>query len=58
MLVVTHEMHFAEEIADRVVFMDHGAILVDAQFKTFFHGPQRKRPAQYLTRVIGRRAAE
>jgi len=51
-------MHFAEEIADRVVSMDHGAILVDAQFKTFFHGPQRKRPAQYLTRVIGRRAAE
>jgi polar amino acid transport system ATP-binding protein len=56
MLVVTHEMGFAAEIADRVVFMDHGVILEQASPKAFFQQPTNERAAQFLMRVIGRRA--
>jgi polar amino acid transport system ATP-binding protein len=55
MLVVTHEMGFAAEIADRVIFMDHGVILEQASPKVFFQKPLNERAAQFLVRVIGRR---
>jgi ABC-type polar amino acid transport system ATPase subunit len=55
MLVVTHEMGFAAEIADRVIFMDHGVILEQASPKVFFQKPSNERAAQFLVRVIGRR---
>src|SRR5579863_4824757 len=56
MLVVTHEMGFAAHVADRVVFMDHGAILEQAAPRTFFKQPANERAAQFLTSVVGRRA--
>jgi ABC-type polar amino acid transport system ATPase subunit len=56
MLVVTHEMGFAAEVADRVVFMDHGAILEQASPRAFFQQPANERAAQFLTSVFGRRA--
>jgi ABC-type polar amino acid transport system ATPase subunit len=56
MLVVTHEMGFAAEIADRVVFMDQGAILEEAPPERFFKNPGHERAAQFLARVIGRQA--
>jgi polar amino acid transport system ATP-binding protein len=56
MLVVTHEMGFAAEVADRVVFMDHGAILEQASPRAFFQQPTNERAAQFLTSVVGRRA--
>jgi ABC-type polar amino acid transport system ATPase subunit len=56
MLVVTHEMGFASEVADRVVFMDQGAIVEDAPPNEFFSHPKTPRAAQFLTRVIGRSA--
>jgi len=55
MLVVTHEMGFASEVADRVCFMDGGAILEQAAPDTFFHGPKNERAAQFLAKVVGRR---
>jgi len=46
MAVVTHEMGFARKVADRVVFMDQGAIVEDADKEAFFGTPaQRARPA-------------
>jgi ABC-type polar amino acid transport system ATPase subunit len=57
MLVVTHEMGFASEVADRVVFMDFGAILEEASPAAFFKAPRNERAAQFLAKVIGRRTA-
>jgi ABC-type polar amino acid transport system ATPase subunit len=57
MLVVTHEMDFAAEVADRVIFMDRGAIVAEGEPSTFFRNPKNDRAAQFLAKVIGRRAA-
>ena len=57
MLVVTHEMGFAEEVADQVIFMDQGAILEQGSPSAFFPAPKNERAAQFLAKVIGRRAA-
>jgi polar amino acid transport system ATP-binding protein len=54
MLVVTHEMSFAADVADRVIFMDHGRVLEDAAPAEFFKRPKNERAAQFLTRIIGR----
>lgn len=52
MMVVTHEMGFAREVADRVVFMDHGAILEEARPEAFFTHPQHDRSRQFLKQVL------
>ncbi|MEA9392033.1 amino acid ABC transporter ATP-binding protein [Acerihabitans sp. TG2] len=52
MIVVTHEMSFAREIADRVVFMDGGAILEQATPETFFTAPTHPRAQQFLHKVL------
>ena len=52
MMVVTHEMGFAREVADRVVFMDHGAILEEAKPEEFFTNPQHDRSRQFLKQVL------
>lgn len=54
MLVVTHEMGFAAEVADRVVFMDGGRILEDALPGTFFTAPVHERAAEFLSKVLRR----
>jgi polar amino acid transport system ATP-binding protein len=54
MLIVTHEMGFAEEVADRVIFMDHGRIVETAEPHSFFRRPESPRAAQFLARVVGR----
>src|SRR5438046_2702836 len=55
MLVVTHEMGFAAEVADRIVFMDSGRILEESPPHAFFRAPRNPRAAQFLAKVIGRR---
>lgn len=55
MLVVTHEMGFAAEVADRVVFMDAGTIVEEASPSKFFKDPHNPRAVQFLARVIGRK---
>ena len=52
MIVVTHEMHFAREIADRVVFIDGGDILEVAAPEDFFVRPQHPRTQRFLKKVL------
>ncbi len=53
MIVVTHEMGFAREVADRVVFMDAGRIVEEAPPAQFFTAPQHERTRTFLRRVRG-----
>ena len=53
MLVVTHEMGFARQVADRVVFMDAGEIVESAPPKTFFDNPRTDRSRQFLSQILG-----
>lgn len=48
MLIVTHEMAFAEKVADRIVFMDKGEIIEQATPEIFFRQPQTERARQFL----------
>ncbi|SFI39013.1 putative glutamine transport system ATP-binding protein [Paenibacillus sp. UNC496MF] len=52
MVVVTHEMGFAREVADRVVFMDHGRILEVSPPEVFFEQPREERARAFLNRVL------
>jgi len=52
MIVVTHEMSFAREIADRVVFMDGGEILEQADPESFFTHPAHPRAQRFLQKVL------
>jgi polar amino acid transport system ATP-binding protein len=54
MLVVTHEMDFAADVADRIIFMDHGAILEQEQPALFFERPKNERATQFLARILRR----
>ncbi len=53
MLVVTHEMGFAREVADRVVFFDQGAIVEEATPQAFYANPQHPRSRQFLSQILG-----
>lgn len=52
MLVVTHEMGFARELADLVVFIDQGVILENAKPSDFFLSPQHPRARQFLRQLL------
>ena len=52
MIVVTHEMGFARKVADRVVFMDKGAIVEVADPDTFFNAPQNARSREFLGKIL------
>lgn len=52
MVIVTHEMGFAKEVASRVVFMADGAILEDSNPKDLFENPQDKRLKEFLSKVL------
>ena len=54
MLVVTHEMSFAREVANRVVFMDGGVIVEDNVPEVIFNNPANERTRVFLKRVLGR----
>ena len=56
MVIVTHEMAFAEEVADRVIFMDRGAIVEQGPAADVFKSPRSDRTAQFLAKVLRRRA--
>ncbi|MDR6121383.1 ABC-type polar amino acid transport system ATPase subunit [Bacillus sp. SLBN-46] len=51
MVLVTHEMKFAEEVGDRVIFMDGGVIVEEGQPKEFFHNPKHNRTREFLQKV-------
>ncbi len=52
MMVVTHEMGFAREVADRVIFLDHGEMLEQGAPETFFQNPQHERTRQFLRQIL------
>ena len=53
MLVVTHEMGFARQVADRVVFMDKGEIVEQGPPATFFANPKTDRLKTFLSQILG-----
>ena len=52
MMCVPHEMGFAREVADRVIFVDHGCVVEDADPEAFFIKPQTERARQFLQQVM------
>jgi putative glutamine transport system ATP-binding protein len=52
MVVVTHEMGFAREVADRIIFMDQGQIVEEAVPAEFFANPREERARTFLSRLI------
>ena len=52
MIVVTHEMGFAKEVADEVIFMDEGMIVEKAETKDFFANPKNDRTKLFLSQIL------
>ncbi|WP_270566956.1 amino acid ABC transporter ATP-binding protein [Clostridium beijerinckii] len=52
MVVVTHEMGFAKQVADRIVFMDGGQIIEEAHPEEFFSNPKNDRAKAFLNKII------
>lgn len=54
MIIVTHEMGFAKNVADRVFFMDKGNILEDTTPEELFNNPKHERTQEFLNKVLNR----
>ncbi len=52
MVVITHEVGFAKEVADRVVFFDAGNLVEDASPKDFFSNPREERTKRFLSQIL------
>jgi putative glutamine transport system ATP-binding protein len=52
MVVITHEVGFAREASNRVIFMDEGRIIEASPTAEFFQNPREERARQFLSRVI------
>ena len=52
MVIVTHEMGFAREVADRIIFMDEGVIVEDGTPDQIFEATQEKRTKDFLSKVL------
>jgi polar amino acid transport system ATP-binding protein len=52
MLIVTHEMKFAQDIADRVIFMDEGRIIEEGKPETVFSNPKKERTREFLKNIL------
>ena len=52
MIVVTHEMGFAKEVADNMIFMDEGKIVEKAKTKEFFENPKSDRTKLFLSQIL------
>jgi general L-amino acid transport system ATP-binding protein len=52
MLVVTHEMGFAQQVADRIIFMDAGQIVEENTPKEFFENPKSDRTKLFLSQIL------
>lgn len=53
MLVVTHEMGFAREVADRILFFDQGQVVEDTTPEEFYQNPKHERAQQFLSKILG-----
>jgi polar amino acid transport system ATP-binding protein len=56
MLIVTHEMRFAGEVADRIIFMDEGKIIEDAKPSEIFNNPEHPRIKTFIDKISRREA--
>ena len=54
MLVVTHEMGFARNVSNKVVFMEHGVVVESGDSYSFFHSPREERTRSFLQTLSGR----
>ena len=52
MVCVTHEMGFARQVADRVIFMDHGRIVEEGEPNEFFNAPKSARAREFLSQIL------
>ena len=52
MVVVTHEMGFAREVGDRVIFMDEGRVVEEGMLGQFFSNPQQERTKLFLRQIL------
>ena len=52
MIVVTHEMGFAKEVADNMIFMDEGRIVEKAKTEDFFNNPKSERTKLFLSQIL------
>ena len=52
MVVVTHEMGFAREVSDRVIFMEHGRIVEEGTVQHFFSSPREERTKRFLSQIL------
>jgi ABC-type polar amino acid transport system ATPase subunit len=52
MVVVTHEMGFAREVGDRVIFMDEGRIIEQGKPEEFFAGGREERTKAFLSKIL------
>ncbi|MBW1953438.1 MAG: amino acid ABC transporter ATP-binding protein [Deltaproteobacteria bacterium] len=52
MLVVTHEMGFAREVADEIIFMDYGEIVERGTYEGFFKNPKSERAKEFLKQIL------
>ena len=52
MIVVSHEMAFAKEVADRVIFMDEGRIVEEKPTQEFFSNPENERTKLFLSQIL------
>lgn len=55
MVIVTHEMSFARDVADRVVYMNHGRIVESGTPEQIFNAPQQEETRQFLMYISERR---
>ncbi|MCY1559861.1 Glutamine transport ATP-binding protein GlnQ [compost metagenome] len=52
MLCVTHEMGFARQVAERVLFLEGGRIVEDSPPETFFNSPKSERAKAFLSQIL------
>jgi len=52
MIVVTHEMGFAREVSDRVLFMDYGAVVEEGTPEHFFKNPTQERTKLFMSQIL------
>jgi len=52
MLCVTHEMGFAREVADEIIFMDFGKIVERGTYDDFFNNPKSERAREFLDQIL------
>jgi polar amino acid transport system ATP-binding protein len=52
MVVVTHEMGFAREVGDRVIFMDEGRIVEEGSLEQIFSNPQEERTKKFISQIL------